>query len=206
MLIPLQTIFEKYRPKISGVLHVGAHLGEEAADYNAFGCRPVTWIEANPELIPQLTENVTRYRGRVVQAMVGEVSGDKRPFIVTNNGQSSSMLELHRHKQISPEVWEVGRQEHVTITIDDLVDDRSIPPFNFVNLDIQGAELLALKGAHRCLQQVDYIYSEINTWEIYAECARVWDLDELLAPVFVRVETSMTPVGWGDGFFVRRPE
>lgn len=206
MLIPLETLIAKYKVNFNGVLHVGAHVGEEAPAYARAGAGPVTWIEANPELIPRLSDVVAQYGHRVVQALVSDVAGVEREFIVTNNGQSSSMLELARHKQVSPEVHEVGRQKHTTTTIDDLDQKEHLLPFNFINLDIQGAELLALQGARGALRFVDYIYAEINIWEIYAGCARVWELDEFLAPAFVRVETAMAGnVGWGDGFWIRRP-
>ena len=77
--------------------------------------------------------------------------------------------------------------------------------FNFLNLDIQGAELLALQGLEDNLKFIDYIYTEINTGEVYKNCAKVNEIDEFLKKYgFERVETAMTSWEWGDAFYIKK--
>jgi hypothetical protein len=78
--------------------------------------------------------------------------------------------------------------------------------FNLLCIDIQGAELRALRGATRTLQSIDAINIEINFEEMYAGCAQVEDIDDFLAELgFDRVAT-LTPYHsfWGDALYVRR--
>jgi hypothetical protein len=71
------------------------------------------------------------------------------------------------------------------------------------NFDIQGAELLALKGGKDSLQHVDCLYLEVNDREVYIGCARVEEIDRFLSD-FTRVWTRITPHGWGDALYVRK--
>ena len=77
--------------------------------------------------------------------------------------------------------------------------------FNFFAFDIQGAELLALTGAGDILEHVDYIYIEVNTKELYENCALLDDIDSYLSKFnFIRQNILMTEHGWGDAFYVKK--
>jgi len=89
-------------------------------------------------------------------------------------------------------------------TIDDLWKSNRIESANFLNLDIQGAELLALRGAQQYLDGVEYIYTEINMKPLYKDCALVGDMDKFLAGRgFSRLDTRLTRHGWGDAFYAK---
>ena len=203
MLIPFATLVGKYT--FGGrILHIGAHYCEERADYgkHGFSDSRVTWVEGDPEtarharqLYPQAT---------ILDAVVSDISDQVLDFVITNNGQSSSILELDEHKKEHPDVKEVGRRKVTTITVDELLQKNGIPvhEIEFVNIDIQGAELLALKGALKVLYYAQYLYLEVNQKPLYKGCALLPELDAfLLAHGFQRVEISMTAHGWGDALY-----
>ena len=76
---------------------------------------------------------------------------------------------------------------------------------DFLNMDIQGAELKCLKGFERNLGMINAIYAEVNEKELYAGCALLPELDAWLSEHgFVRVHTHMTPHGWGDALYIRQ--
>jgi hypothetical protein len=80
----------------------------------------------------------------------------------------------------------------------------NVADYNFMNLDIQGAELLALRGAGDILKNFDYIYTEVNIEELYDGCCLMNEIDEYLKQFgFKRVITEMTQYGWGDAFYVK---
>ncbi len=75
---------------------------------------------------------------------------------------------------------------------------------NFWNFDIQGAELMALKGAAESLQHVDALYLEVNEKELYVGCGLIDEIDAFLqVRQFKRVITEMTVHGWGDALYVK---
>jgi hypothetical protein len=91
----------------------------------------------------------------------------------------------------------------VTSRFDSLV--QSIPLGTvLVNLDVQGVELPVLQGFGALLDTVDYIYTEVNTEEVYENCALLVQLQQFLEDRGFRlVDLRMTRSGWGDAFFIQ---
>lgn len=204
MLISLKELVEKYGMVVRGVLHVGAHECEELAIYNAENIHNVHWIEAMPHKV-----ELVQSRGiqNVHQAVVDEVDGAKVQFNITNNGMSSSLLEFGSHAQSHPNVGVVATCTVCTTRLDTLFQARNIPieSINFVVLDIQGVELRALKSMEKHLAGIDYVYTEVNTEEVYKGCDQMKDIDAFLAEHgFGRVEQNIyEQFGWGDAFYIR---
>jgi FkbM family methyltransferase len=204
MLLDLHALVAKYDMRITGILHVGAHEAEEAPLYRSVAPNArVVWVEANPDLVVRMQAIGVP---DVYQGLASDRDGEQVDFILTNNMQSSSMLELAEHKREHPDVFEVARIPLTTISLNSLLN-RVAPEFkfNFIALDIQGAELLALRGlGDERLAEVDFVYSEVNERELYKGCAMISDIDAfLMARGFSRLETAMTRHAWGDAFWRR---
>jgi FkbM family methyltransferase len=205
MLIPMKTLMDEFDLQITGIIHGGAHLGEEAATYHEFGVKKVLWIEGNPDLIPELRRNVASYHHDVAQALLGAESGETE-FHVANNGQSSSVLELGTHLTVHPDVKFVETKVLPVRTLDSVVGSHWAFGYNFLNLDLQGYELEALRGGEQTLSRVNYVLSEVNVDELYVGCARLGDLDDFLTERgFELVALKMAgSTGWGDGLWRRK--
>jgi FkbM family methyltransferase len=201
MLIP--DIFSKIpsaRPK-RGVLHVGAHVCEEFPLYISLGLNPldILWIDANADLKPTDMDNYWI-------ATVSDVDNTPVTFHITDNMQSSSVLPLKDHLYEHPSVREIAQRTLYTVTLNTLFKQRATPydRYDVINLDIQGAELMALRGATELLPHVRAIYTEVNIKELYAGCALLPDMDAFLASYgFSRVSTLITQHGWGDALYIR---
>ena len=206
VLLNLPELIAKYQLRITGVVHCGARLGEEAGEYAACGISNVWWIEANPEVLPQLRARVEPMGHKVIQALLYDQDHQWVPFHVTNfEGISSSILEFGTHPSFSPDVEFVTEHTLLSATLDTLVAENGIAGCNFLSMDLQGAELYCLRGATKLLPSIDYVMSEVNTAEVYKGCARIEELDAFLEG-FQRVETFMMgDQCWGDGLWVRRP-
>jgi FkbM family methyltransferase len=184
----------------SGVLHVGAHLGEELEDYenNHFG--PVTWIEAQPILVQRLRNRI-QSPSKVICALVWSKGGIEKVLNLTNNGQSSSVFSLGSHKLSYPEILVSGTLEMTTSTLDELLGTDA---HDFLNLDIQGAEYEALEGLGARIEQFNFIYTEVNRGQVYEGIKQVEEIDNFLAEKgFVRVATVWTSEDWGDSLYLR---
>ncbi|MBI3429121.1 MAG: FkbM family methyltransferase [Actinobacteria bacterium] len=190
--------------KPNGVLHVGAHQGEEALDYEKFGWLPVIWIEAQPLLAKNLHERLDPEKHSVINATIWDQNGIKMKFKLASNSQSSSLLAFGTHAEDYPEVSYTEAFEVTTRRLDSLLSDVETP--NFVNLDIQGAEGMALKGLGKSLNAIDAIYTEVNRKEVYLGCTMIKDLDIFLEDAgFSRVATRwILGRGWGDALYLRR--
>ena len=204
MMLDFASLMQKYKMNINGVLHVGAHLAEEAELYKQFKVGHVWWVEANPAVVAKIENKLRMFKDQeLIQALVFDEDGKDLSFNVTNyDGMSSSVYEFGTHTQFSPDIHFVQKVELKSSTIDTLARDNSISA-NFLNLDIQGAEGPALKGASGFLSGVDYVMTEVNKDQVYVGCTQVKDIDKILSD-FIRVETYWVPgQGWGDALYIR---
>lgn len=203
MLIHFSDIVKKYG-KPNGILHVGANIGEEAEAYDKAGVKNVIWLEANEDLMPILTENVCKYGHFVLNACVGDVQDEEVTFHISNNaGQSSSYLDLGTHLIQHPEVHYTEHVPMKTIRIDSIRSD--FVGYDWVSLDIQGAELKALRGMGDLLKQFRFVYSEVNRKEVYKGCALLPEMDAYLKGFgFRRVETAKWIGDWTDALWIKR--
>ena len=207
MLIPFKDIYKQFNLKISGILHVGAHECEELRDYVSHNINPkqIYWVEAmEHKVLLMKSQNVPN----IYQAFVDDVDNKEIIFNVSNNGQSSSLLDFGTHTIHHPEVKFTGTIQGKTKRLDTLIEENNIPiqHLNFLNFDIQGVELRALKSMEKYLSHIDYIYTEINTDYVYKDCNLVGEIDEYLKKFgFTRVSTKIASnFGWGDAFYIKQ--
>lgn len=204
MLIDFRQLFPKYNIKPKGVLHVGANVGEEAPVYHELGINKVCWIEGNPEIIPQLRINTSKYNHKVINALIGDVEGLELNLHISNNAsQSSSILELGTHKIVHPDVHFV---KDIALKMHRLDQMSCWGEYDFLNMDLQGAELKALKGLGDCLNNFKWAYLEVNKAELYKGCALIEEIDMyLLGFGFKRVETMFCGnTNWGDALYIKK--
>jgi FkbM family methyltransferase len=201
----MRDISARFQIKPQGVLHIGAHLAEEAELYESILPRErrlVIWIESQPEKCKEIRLRLDPSIHEVLEATIWHETGIEMTFHETNNSESSSLFELGRHSEKYPEVVSSSSRKVITTRIEDLVLGRE---FDFVNLDIQGAELNALKGFGGVLDQVTWIYTEVSKIELYKNGCLIHELDAFLKEhSFTRVSTRwIWNHGWGDAIFIK---
>jgi len=206
MLIP--TIFDDYKDCIpkKGILHIGAHECEERQLYHSIGFNDDTtlWIEAINELVIMIKSKISNIN--IIQSVISDTDDEDVNFMITNNVQSSSIFNLKTHLTEHPHVFETQRRMLKTTTLNSLYDKYEIPydKYDFINLDIQGAELKALQGASKILPHINAIYCEVNEKELYEGCGLLPDLDNYLSTYnFKRIAIKMTEHGWGDALYIK---
>jgi len=208
MLIPFSSLCERYNFIPKGILHVGAHEMEEASDYTKYHIENIIWVEGNPELVESGLSKISNTEGQtLLHGLVYSEDDIDIEFKITNNSQSSSILDFGKHQDYHPHVSFVKSIQLKTTRIDSLLKKNNINPgqFDFVNLDIQGVELQALKGFGEYLDSVKYIYTEVNTGEVYINNDSIDQMDKFLGDLgFSRVETRITEFEWGDAFYIKK--
>jgi len=202
MLLDLQKLHQQYSMDVKGVLHIGAHYGEENSIYQELGYTNKVYFEPLTKNYKILSERVTD--STLYQLALGAEPSIKSMYVESaNQGQSSSLLKPKLHLQQYPHITFPEREEVTVETLDNVIEDKS--SYNFINMDVQGYELEVLKGAIDTLHHIDYLMCEINRAAVYEECCMVDELDEFLKSYGLkRVETTWDGLTWGDAFYVKR--
>ena len=203
MLLNLDNLTEKYDLKIKGVLHIGAHIGQEYNTYQRLGINNVMFFEPVPSTFQRLKENVGD-NAILVNTALGNIEGEVEMFTETiNEGQSSSVLQPDYHLVQHPNIQFNGKETVKITKLDNFIEDKD--KYNFINVDVQGYELEVFKGGSEFLNTIDYIMTEVNRAELYKGCAKIEELDSFLSGYgFERVETTWDGGTWGDAFYVKR--
>lgn len=202
----VKNVLQENNIKLKGIFHVGAHKCEEIEDYESLGVprENIVWVEGIREYVLKAKKKGIP---NVYQAVISDEDEKIVNFNITNNVQSSSILEFGTHKEQHKLVKVTKKMSKVSTTVDTFFASNNLDPsqYNMWCFDIQGAELMALKGSLKSLVHADLLYLEVNEKELYIGCALIGELDEFLdAHGFKRVETSMTKFGWGDAVYIRK--
>lgn len=203
MLLNLEELIKKYDMNITGIIHIGAHFGEEIKLYkNITSLKSVVLFEPDPDSFQILQQNIANSNYIAYNIALGP---QKTKMVLfreeSNNGQSNSLLVPKVHLQQYPHIkFNSFREVEV-----DLLDNFNLSTdYNMINIDVQGFELEVFKGAVNTLKNIKYIFCEVNRAEMYEKCASVDQIDQFLSEFgFNRVETTWDGVLWGDALYVK---
>jgi FkbM family methyltransferase len=197
------TAFAKYNLKSRGVLHIGANVGEEYHGYMQLGITKQIWVEPNPEIFKKLVSNISsNQHAMAINVCAGDENKDVTLHEASNRGLSSSILQLGTHLLHDPTVHYTRDITVPMRRMDGCLDD--LEDINFLNMDVQGAELLALRGMGTLLGGMKYICVEVNNRCTYIGCALIGEIDAYLSKYgFHRVETRWINDSYGDAFYMK---
>tara|TARA_Y100000389_G_scaffold167718_1_gene173013 strand:- start:115 stop:756 length:642 start_codon:yes stop_codon:yes gene_type:complete len=212
MLITIKELSDKFNIKINGILHIGAHTCEELSDYLKVGVTNdnIYWVEALEKIVTNNKQQIPNIN--IYQAVISDVDDEEITFNITKNehtgdSQSSSILDFGTHEKHHPQVKVIDKIKLKTSRMDTVIKKNNInmKNVNFVNLDIQGVELKALKSMESYLHNIDYIYTEVNTEEVYKNCDKMQDITDYLSIFnFKLVDARIyKQFGWGDAFYMK---
>lgn len=203
----LFTNFTRFLKEKRGAIHVGAHEGQERNWYIQQGFNKVVWFEPNKDIFDRLQKRVEIVFGHTAYNLgVHDTLTETTLHIASNDGQSSSILNLGTHSFHHPNIYYVGDQKIKMIRLDDFfkIGDHDITDFNFLNIDVQGVELNVLKSFGSLITKMDYIYTEVNEEKVYKDCCLISDMDTYLKKFgFIRRQTCITPHRWGDALYLK---
>lgn len=191
------------KDKITGVIHVGAHEGQEIEFYQNMNCDKVDWHEANYDVYKRLCENIKNLEShRAFNHAVSDEDGEIEFNISNNDGSSSSILPLKLHKRYYPHIKYEKTVKVKSVCLNTFYKD-TLMDYNTIMMDVQGAEFKVLSGATNLLTEcIKYIYTEVNFEELYEGAKTVNDVDEFLNRYgFKRTHTADSRFGWGDALY-----
>ncbi len=208
-MLDLPQLFQQQSIQPRGVIHVGAYEGKDLQLYQRLGFQKILLIEANPIVFKRLGRTIEPDKNVIaVNCAISDHNGTAT-LHVTSLEENSSILPLKQVTQFYPQIHETEQVSVPSRSIDSLLQELKLNPqeFNVLNLDIQGAELLALKGAKNWLKFVDAIKTEVNYEELYEGCVLIDQLDNFLNQQGFERGTTNSPThpSWGDAFYVKKP-
>ena len=138
-----------YLRECHGVIHVGANEDQERKSYGRHGLR-VVWIEPIPDVYERLVSNISFQvigRSEAHHRQGGRQMRSAR--IQQRWRQSSSILDLHMHRDIWPEVSYIHEIAVASATLPSAFRKAGVnaEDYDALVLDTQGSELLVLCGA-----------------------------------------------------------
>ena len=190
---------------IKGIVHIGAHYGEEIQEYVDNGIQKIIVFEPLAKNFDVLYERLKDINADIEghQIALGSKKGTAVMHLSSNEYQSSSILKPKQHLELHPNVIFDGTEE-VEV---DILDNYDIGNCNFINIDVQGYELEVFKGAKETLNKIDYVYCEVNRDQVYEDNALIEEIDEFLSKYeFERVETKWPEsyFTWGDALYIKK--
>lgn len=200
---------------VKGVIHIGAHRGEEINEHVDLGAEKIIWVEANPDVYSELIANISKDKrseqfffnnlcsdtnGK--QTNFNIIYGPDASYMSGNKGCSSILEPVGRF-----EGWKRNTITMPTITLDTLmyVNGFDAKDFDLLEIDAQGAELYILKGAKNTLKSIKYASIEVtDSNPDYANSPLSSDIIKFMEENgFDYIETKYLEQNWGDALFVR---
>jgi FkbM family methyltransferase len=203
----LAVLARRHGLRLRGVVHVGAHKGEEVETYRTLGVQKMLLVEANPEIHAELAAKCAGDPTIVtVQAAASDRSGSVT-LRVSEFSQASSLLRPALTVELYPFTRTVKQIEVEARRLDRIVSDAGLrrDDFNLLNIDVQGAELMVLRGAEKLLAKVEMVNVEVNFDELYEDAAQIEEIDKYLGERGFRRVALACPYdrSWGDAVYVR---
>jgi FkbM family methyltransferase len=176
--------FRDYLRDCHGVIHVGANTGQERETYAHRGLS-VVWIEPIPQIYEQLVLNIAPFpKQRAIKALVTDKDGDNHLLHVSSHeGQSSSIFDLHLHRDIWPHISYLRDIAVTSATLPSVLVSAGVKTedHDALIIDSQGSELLVLRGSEKILPRFKYIEVEAADFESYRGGATMAQIIQFLS-------------------------
>ncbi len=201
------------------IIDAGAYYGEWTAFYRAaFPAATVHAFEPFPASLAALRAKFAHDpRVKIIPAALSDTPGE-RTFHSNNDAPTNSLLAAHeRVGELLAEPELVAPRERLRVQVTNLdtyAQQEKIDRIAVLKMDIQGAELSALRGAHALLRgsRIDLIYSEILLAPHYKDqphyfelCKALHDLGYALFGLYNLFPQPSGRMGWCDAIFLSPP-
>jgi len=178
----LKTLFEDNRPLI--FFEIGACEGEDSVKYaRLFPDAMIYSFEPLPGNFKLIKNNLVKYNITnvfPVNIALSDAAGEAEFYVSSANNadnpgnwdygnKSSSLLAPEKHIEIIDFIEFNEKIKIKTTTIDAFCRDNEIKAIDFVHLDVQGAELMVLKGARAHLNSIKAIWLEVSKVSLYKD-------------------------------------
>ena len=174
---------DQFLPLAKGVVHIGAHLGQESDLYSQFRL-PVIWIEPIPDIFDKLVLSIeAKPDQRALRELISDQDDVETVLnISSNKGASSSIFQLADHKKLWPEVHYSSAVKVRSLRLPSALSKYGVDLsfYDALVMDTQGSELLILRGAQDILKYFKFIKTEIADFSSYEGGCVLGEMDSYL--------------------------
>lgn len=119
-----------------------------------------------------------------------------------HGNKSSSLLEPDRTIEVFPWLKFKDHIEVQTRTLDDFCSERSVVTIDLIHMDVQGAELMVLRGASRMMEHIKTIWMEVERVPLYKDQPLKDEVESFMASNGFELVLSTVGPTAGDQFWV----
>jgi FkbM family methyltransferase len=174
--------------------------------YNRFPNSKIYAFECNPNTLNICRKNIENYTDRItlIEGAVCDYDGnisfypinqDKTITTWTDgNPGASSIFKSNGSYPIETYI-----QDEITVQchrLDSVMNKYGISKVDIIWMDLQGAELLALKGLGDHLHNVKYMHTEVSYKEIYHDQVMFDDLNNYILSNGLTLKNNLSFSGW----------
>lgn len=198
-------------PDAQVILDCGANVGQTARSFRSlYPGAEIYSFEPVKACFTDLERACAEIGVRAVNKAVADHDGPAA-INLTTSSECHSLLGYQPYNPCDKYDWIVGEEQVDVCTLDTWCAQNEIDPatVDLIKLDVQGAELKALKGAQRILKQAKMVLAEVSFVPIYKDAPLVGDIDELLHQAGYRraaIYPSDQPQFWADALYVRQAD
>jgi FkbM family methyltransferase len=174
--------------------------------YKNFPNSKIYAFECNPNTLDICKKNIKLYEDRIklIEGAVCDYDGEIKFFPINQektitswkdgNPGASSIFKSNGTYTIEKYV----QDEIITNChrLDTVMEKYAIPKVDIIWMDLQGAELLALKGLGKYIQTVKYIHTEVSHKEMYTGQVMFKELNEFIISNDFSVVNNLSYRGW----------
>jgi FkbM family methyltransferase len=205
----LKNVLRYLSEKPRGVLHVGGNTGTEAEAYAAAAIEKVVWVEGHPDYFKMLTAHVSGFAGQEAHCLlVSDRDGERATLrVASNTGSSTTFSPSKAFRDHFPGIEFLQEIDLVSGRLDTYFAQRpeTLQGCDFLVLDVEGAELKALRSLGAHLSQFRAILCEVSIVRNFEGGPVFGEIDSFLADRgFVR-RALWIGYSSGDAIYVRAP-
>ncbi len=202
--------------KVNIIFDIGAHIGNITAIYKkVFPDSTIYCFEPSPstfKILQKRFKNDTSVK--VFRIAISDKTGETQFFINKNEATNSLLPVMESSKKFVNNIKDLETKNIIKVfssTLDEFCEDKNIEEIHILKMDIQGAELKALKGAERMLteKRIWLIFTEIMFIPLYKNqslfhdiCKFLYEKNYFLFNFYNLRYTPSLRIKWGDAIFL----
>jgi len=206
-------IHDKDKPYI--IFDIGSRDCQQSIEfYKTFPNAKIYAFECNPNTLELCQQNIVCYQDRItlIKGAVCDYDGSITFYPINQekttttwkdgNPGASSLFKSNGKYTIETYV-----QDEITTNchrLDTIMNKYNIPCVDIIWMDLQGAELLALKGLGNKLSCVEYIYTEVSHKEMYTGQVMYKEINDYVTNNNFSILNNLSFHGWQEDVIYKK--